>query len=1211
MKDFKIIDNRTNTMGTTLPNMISKSSKSLYCGIGYFLDSGYKNVQNSIIDIANNGADVRIIAGNLFIQKDGIAITNPDLDKATCELLVNIYDNGNNKILVRSIKEQFFHGKFFLGIGKNEAYLIGGSSNMSYKAMSSSGNIEYNFYTQDKIDSDMITQNMNWFLELWDNVAVTLNPDNIEEIRFLLNKMLFNIDVKEDIHESGLSENKSKVEIQCEIINSLLKNIGINTVEPVMTEVDKTQASDNFVWIIHYLYSHKEQLLTNSLDSIIESLCRSKRKNKNVIIGYLNKVIKDTTFREYYYEIVNRILHKNISSTTIPDYATFLNEMIEIFSTYYELYHNKAYKKGSYGTAGTSSTPSKTPTVNAKTVDGTGEIYKAPNMVSDNRFEYLLKTIGEIRGSFEDEWLFQYQSHDVKDIIEKYDFFEKGAYIGHEAGMGKSPIMCKFIKEIQRKKWDTRTLIAVPASLMRQWKNDNLLNDFGLQSEIIEGNKLKTEGNNVWTNRKINIVSIDFLKNFLANETSQSVIDAISPDILIVDEAHLLKNEDSARYAEIGRLKPKFILLASATPLQNAAKEFLAQLHLIDNSVDISESNDMDYIRFLRDKYLIRRTRGNDLSEIKSIKQATRNVSKFEIDTTPQFKVIYDEIEEKLKGGKLYYYKFLGKLKQNEKQYRNIDSMTSFMLLQQITSSITACIAGFTNLKNKIEFIINNDVSFLNDTDIGDYDTKQERELLTLLADRKDFITDEDRNKLKDDIEFINEYIDITVGKLYENGKPKSNPKESMFAELMTTDLNNKQVIVFVKYIATGVVIKDLLAKNNIVAEFFQGSLSSKQRDDIVQKFKKEEIQVLIATDSANAGLNLQTGNILINYDLNWNPQVVEQRIGRVHRIGQKSDTVKIFNLIMKDTVDSRIAEVMEGKEETFTNIFTTSDIILGRIAKHYMSGQSFDNFNFDFDIDVDKKIGEEISTILEENVESTKKLNNDYYYMIEALREVFMWIMRKYTITYYTKDNEEYYIKLTTGDTYLINLNQVYNMIDKEHEFFKDFDCSTPITNKKHKKSEPIIEGYYFSKEVQSKNDIITKLNDDNVSDEVLSEIKKILITSIDKVLLLLNLDIEYEILINEEKITRKEFKSVVIAPDNSIYSNIDIVRLFYIVPSISSGTVRIETIENGEKYIFIYNELLQDYLIANKQREIKNEQIKVINVSYEIYNGTIINVK
>lgn len=1205
MENFKIIDNIKETMGTTLPSMIRKSKKLLYCGIGYFLDSGYKHIQDEIIDIANNGADVRIIAGNLFIQKDGIPIINPNLDKDTYELLVNLYDNCNGKIQIRSIKEQFFHGKFFLGIGEEESYFIGGSSNMSFRAISSKGNIEYNFYTQEETDSEMIKQNKEWFIELWDKVAVPLSNDNIEEIRFLLNKLLFAIDVQEDIHEAGKSENKSKIEIQCEIINNILENIGFNTTRPIMNEVNKNKANDDFVWIIQYLYAHQKELETNSIDALIDSLCRSAREDKKVIIKKLQDTIDSIIFRDYYYDIMNHILKSNISKGIAIDYSTFLVDMVKVFDIYYNQYHNRAYRKGSHSGTGTTATK---PTLNTATGNGMGKTFYAPKKVSENRIEYLFEAVRQIRGNFDDDWLFQYQSNDVNEILKKYNFFEKGAYIAHEAGMGKSPIMCKFIKEVHRQKRDTRILIAVPASLMRQWKNENLLNDFGIQSEIVDNNKLKNEGNAIWLNRRINIVSIDFLKNFLSNETDEIFIRAMSPDVLIVDEAHLLKNSDSERYAEISKLNSKFVLLASATPLQNSVKEFLSQLKLMDDSVDLSKDKDIAYIKSLKDKYLIRRTREHDLAEIKSIKQAIRNVEKILISTDSNFKDIYGEIEAKLKNGDLYYYKFLGELKGNGTRYKNIDTITSFMLLQQMTSSVSACINGLTNIKNKIQLILNQDLKSLSESDISEYDSKEERELLTLLYEKKSIITSTQLTKLKSDISFIDGYVNESTGKLYKNNKPIKNPKEKFFVDLMGGKLKETQVIVFVKYIDTGNTLKEILDDNGITSAFFEGSLSSKQRDDIVQAFKKNEIQILIATDSANAGLNLQSTNVLINYDLNWNPQIVEQRIGRIHRIGQKSNQVQILNLIMENTVDSRIEEIMSGKENIFTKLFATSDTILGKLAKSYFDG---DIESLDLNFDDDEEYIEEIETIFEEDTQSTSKLNNDYYYMIEALREILMWIMNKYNMTYYTEDNEEYYLKLENGDIYIVNLNQVFNMIENEQAFFKDFNSSTPITNKKSKQLTTKIERFYLGRETQSNREIIEELKKGNASKELIDELNEILLESINKTVLLLNLNVEYSIKIEEEIFTRNEFKTIVITPNNNIHSKSDIVRLFYVVPTKPNGTVRIDTIDDGEKYIFMYNELLKYYLISEKQKEIINSSVSILDATYSIYNGTIIDMR
>jgi|GEM_PF-5631689 len=1207
MKNYKIIDNLNDTtMSETLNAMVHKSSQSLYAGIGYFLNSGYKNIQNSLIDIANVGADVKIIAGNLFVMINGIPTINPHLDIDTCELIVNLYENGNENIQIRSVKERFFHGKFFLGIGANEGYLVGGSSNVSSKAMSKDGNIEYNFYTEDESNADIIMVNKDWFLNVWENQAVALNKDDVEHLKFLINKRLFGIDVIENIFEGGSKDDKSKEQIMCEIIDKMLQNIGFNTVQPVMEEDNDKQASDIFVFLIHYLYLNKDTLVTNNVNDSIKSACWLKRKNFDEVSKLLSDQIKITSFREYYFEILSRILGKTVSNhSTKPDYGTFLKDMVEIFTIYFEQYHNKAYKKGSYGSSD-SGTGNKS-SIKGKKVEASDIDFKKPYKVSDNRFEYLLKMVEKIRGNFEDDWLFQYQSHDSNDILDRFDFYQKGAYLGHEAGLGKSPIMCKFIKEAQRRKWDTRTLIAVPASLMYQWKNDNLLRDFGLQSEIIDGNKLRLEGKNIWQNRKINIVSIDFLKNVISNQEDDDALSDMSPDILMIDEAHLLKNHEAIRYENIKKLKPKFVFLASATPLQNDAKEFLTQLSLIDEAVDVNRSKDVAYVEELRDKYMIRRTRANDLAEIKFIKQAFRNVQKTDISSTPEFIDIYNKLEEELKGGQLYYYKFLGKIKSNEGRYKYIDYMTSFMMLQQLTSSVSAGIAGFKNLKTKIEFILEKDLNSLNEMSISEYDTKEERELLTLLSDIKDSITEEDMVKLRTDLEFIDSYIDSETGILFNQGKAMSNPKELFLFDFIEK-INSKQCIIFVKYLETGKAVKEMLEQKGISCMFFEGSLSGKQRDTIVQNFMNGQIQVLVATDSANAGLNLQKASIMINYDLNWNPQIVEQRIARVHRIGQKADEVFIYNLFLKDSVDERIATIMEGKEESFRSLFTTSDVIIGKIATEYMSISSFEDFKMpSFEVEVT----EEVKAVFEENKKSTSELNNNYFYMINALREILMWIIDKYSMEYHTKDNEEYYLRLENGDIYLININQVYNMIDKENEFFKYFSVNNPITNKKHKVSTSNIEGFYFSKEEQNSREVLRKLNEEEIDASIVERIQSIVSGAINKSILLLNLIVEYTVNAKGNSFTRKDFRSILITHNNGVFSDENAIRELYIMPSTPLGTARIETVSDFEKYVFVYNEILGDYLIAEKQKSVAEFNVVIESVKYSIYNGTILNIK
>jgi len=1201
LNKYEIIDNIDVLMGDKLNQMIQKSTKKLYAGIGYFLNSGFKSIQDNIIDISNVDSDIKIIAGNLYIKNNsGQSIINPNLDMDTCELIVNLYEQGNNSIEVRSVKDRFFHGKFFLGVGAEHSYLIGGSSNTTFSGISSNGNIEYNLYAEDENNSEIININKDWFLKIWKQKALPLNQDDIENLKFLINKYKFNIDVKEEIFEGGQKENKSKREIQCEIINQILKNIGFNTVdEPLMK--DENEPKDIFILSIIYLYDHKDDdvIDQNSVNGCLKVLHHRMKKEVKEVANVLTDQIDKTTIRDYYYEMLDRILNKKVTNRNKkPDYSTLLINVRDIFVEYYEEYHNRSYNRGSYGNGTKTGNESLNTEKTKKNFN-----YKKPYNVIDNRFEYLLKLVSKIKGNYEDDWLFQYQSSDAKKIINKYNLKQNGVYLAHEAGMGKSPIMCKFIKEAQKEKWDVRTLIAVPASLLYQWKDENLLRDFGLSSEIVDNKKIKDEGSKIWENRKINIVSIDFLKNVIENKKNEKEIESISPDVLIIDEAHNLKNDDAIRYENISKLKPNFVILASATPLQNNIKEFLVQLSLIDNSVDIERYDDIEYVKKLRDKYLIRKTREGELVEFETIDQALRNVQKVEIPSDSKFKSIYNELEERLKSGELYYYNFLGEIKDMSKKYNNIDAMTSFMILQQITSSGAACIQGLKNIKKKIKLILNSDFENLTEDLISEYGTGEEREVLREIYENQDKITPNKISKLKKDLDFINEFIDEDNGKLFEEGKPLKNPKEKMLIETITERCEDSQAIIFVKYIATGESITNILNNNGIKADFYSGGLNKKQKNDLINNFKNEEIQILVATDSANAGLNLQNTNFLINFDLNWNPQIVEQRIGRIHRIGQKSDEVLILNLLLTETLDNRIFEKMESKVDEFTSLFKISDEIIGEITKNYMNSKKLSDFQIP---DIKKETNKKVDLVLKEDVKETKKLNDEYYFTNEALKEMLMWIIDKYNIDYYTENEEDYYLKLDNGETYKIKINQIYNMIEKEQEFFKDFYVNNYIKNKKHKESVNNLDGLYLTEENIDLEKAIQKIKDFPLKDYTKGKFLDLLNKNKGKSLLQLNMNIEYILEKNNEVFAQKEIRPVIINPDNSVISNEKIIRLFSILPINKHDKIRIDNVKNYKKYMYIYNNLLEDYLNEEKINEIEEYNITIKDINISIFNGT-----
>ena len=129
--------------------------------------------------------------------------------------------------------------------------------------------------------------------------------------------------------------------------------------------------------------------------------------------------------------------------------------------------------------------------------------------------------------------------------------------------------------------------------------------------------------------------------------------------------------------------------------------------------------------------------------------------------------------------------------------------------------------------------------------------------------------------------------------------------------EILSDDRNQK-IIIFTEFVATQKYLQKLLENRGFTVSILNGSMSIDERNEALREFKTET-NIFISTDAGGEGLNLQFSNIIINYDLPWNPMKIEQRCGRADRIGQQRD-VYIYNFIVGDTVENRVREVLEEK---------------------------------------------------------------------------------------------------------------------------------------------------------------------------------------------------------------------------------------------------------------------------------------------------------
>lgn len=161
------------------------------------------------------------------------------------------------------------------------------------------------------------------------------------------------------------------------------------------------------------------------------------------------------------------------------------------------------------------------------------------------------------------------------------------------------------------------------------------------------------------------------------------------------------------------------------------------------------------------------------------------------------------------------------------------------------------------------------------------------------------------------EIEELKEIISLAKQAQFQNQDAKVEPLFNEIDTILSEDRTQK-VIIFTEFVATQEYLRNLLINRGYSVTILNGGMSIEERNAAMQEFRNQT-NIFISTDAGGEGLNLQFANIIINYDLPWNPMKIEQRCGRVDRIGQQRD-VHIYNFIVADTVENRVREVLEEK---------------------------------------------------------------------------------------------------------------------------------------------------------------------------------------------------------------------------------------------------------------------------------------------------------
>jgi len=487
----------------------------------------------------------------------------------------------------------------------------------------------------------------------------------------------------------------------------------------------------------------------------------------------------------------------------------------------------------------------------------------------------------------------QKYEHQVQACTRVLQRLRGRALLADEVGLGKTIEAGLVLKEYLLRGLVQRALILVPASLVEQWDQE-LRRKFDLEFAILKHGT-------PWWEEPLLLASMDTAKLLRHRDK----VAAASFDLVIVDEAHRLKNQKTLAWKFLDRLAPRYLLLLTATPVQNDLHELYNLVQLLRPGLlgtyrtfgrefmrrgDRRMPQNTGRLATLLGETMIRTTRAST-----SIRFPKREVTNVHFDLTPAEREIYD---------------------------------------------------GVTRLVRRLSH--------------GGRDAKRGAIKLTLLT-------------LQKEIGSSSFAAVPTLGKLLarEAPGPARTDLEELLQKARAIDVNAKfegivrvlkssreKVVLFTQFRATLEFLARSIRSMGVRTSVFHGALSLREKEAAIAQFR-DRSRVLVSTEAGGEGRNLQFCHLLVNYDLPWNPMRIEQRIGRLHRLGQTHD-VHVLNFTARNTVESYVLEIVHEKINLFRSVIGDLDMVLGPFAE----AGSFDDAVFNIwanargDRDIEREFG-------------------------------------------------------------------------------------------------------------------------------------------------------------------------------------------------------------------------------------------------------------
>ncbi len=442
------------------------------------------------------------------------------------------------------------------------------------------------------------------------------------------------------------------------------------------------------------------------------------------------------------------------------------------------------------------------------------------------------------------------------------------ALLCDEVGLGKTVEAGLVMMEYLLRGLVKRVLILTPPSLIHQWQEE-MFQKFN--QDFWTSDSADFAAADAWSRFPRIIASIDLAKR---GDNLKRVLNTRF-DLVIVDEAHRLRHRDTAAWKLVNGLDKKYILLLTATPVQNDLDELFNLITLLRPGQlktpaefhkrfvargDRLRPQNVEQLRLQVSQVMIRNRRSST-----GVFLTQRRAHTVRTEMTIEEQRLYHLVTEMVRQ---FY-------TQTERPISRFTLKTMQMELGSSPGAVASTVQGL--LQNSLPPL--------------------------------------PRARLQ-------EILDLAQS-IHHSAK---------LAALRKTlaTLGSEKVVIFTRYLATLEWLRESLKDYPLVV--YHGGISAREKDESIERFRREA-QLLLSTDSGGEGRNLQFCHVIVNFDLPWNPMRIEQRIGRLSRIGQQQD-VYIFNLSSRGTVEDEILEILDRKINLFELVVGELDLILGRLGE-------------------------------------------------------------------------------------------------------------------------------------------------------------------------------------------------------------------------------------------------------------------------------------